>query len=393
MFTSDRQKTTVGLDIEAASVAAVELAVNGSVELRGHAVEPLAPDAFREGEVVDGEALTDALKELFSKHSLPKRVRLGIANQQVVVRTMVLPAIEDVKELDTAIRFQAEDEIPMPLDNAVLEWQMVEHRTGVNGERQVEVVVVAARRDMIDRLLTAMRNAGLRPVGIDLSAFAMIRALAGIAPAAVNPATVVDVPAPSDVAPSDAPVPSYEERVEQGAAGTGPDQSAEAKLPTHLYCNLGDVLNLAVAQGSTCLFTRMSPFGIEGMAQKLAERRQLTLEHARQWLVHVGVDRPMLSIEGDPEVAKAAAEAIADGAAKLTDELRRSLQYYAAREGAHAIESVIACGPATAIPGLIERVQHDLGYPVSIGTPDGLNGLDPVLAGRLTVGYGLALEE
>ncbi len=69
--------------------------------------------------------------------------------------------------------------------------------------------------------------------------------------------------------------------------------------PAKLYCSLGDVTNLAVARAATCLFTRVSPFGVEGIAQKLAERRQLSLEHARQWLVHVGIEQPLEGIEGD----------------------------------------------------------------------------------------------
>ncbi len=388
MFNSDRQKTTVGLDIEAASVAAVELSVNGSVELSGHGIEALAPGAFREGEVVDSEALTESLKALFANNSLSKRVRLGIANQRVVVRTMMLPAIEDAKELEAAIRFKAQDEIPMPLDQAVLEWDAVEHRTGPNGERQVAVVVVAARRDMIEKLLAAMRDAGLRPEGIDLAAFGMIRALASSSSAGAGVGAYVAAPGPAP----DAPTLSYEERVAQGALAE-PGEVTQPEPGARLYCNLGDVLNLAVARGTTCLFTRMSPFGIEGIAQKLAERRQLTLEHARQWLVHVGVDRPLDTIDGDPEVVAAASETIAAGASRLADELRLSLQYYAAQEGAHPVESVVACGPATAIPGLIEHVQRELGYAVSVGTPPALAGLDPQLAGRLTLSYGLALEE
>jgi type IV pilus assembly protein PilM len=372
MFNSDRNKTTVGLDIEAASVAAVELSVNGSTQLRRYGVESLPPGAVREGEVVDDELLTEALKELFAQNSLPKRVRLGVANQRFVVRTMLLPPIVDPKELETAIRFQAQDEIPMPLESAVLEWHVVGHRTGVNGERQVEIVVVAARREMISSLMTAMRNAGLRPAGIDLSAFAMIRALQDLA----------------SPVPSEMPAPAYEQRVAGGEA-----EPEQPQVPATLYCNLGDVLNLAVARGTTCLFTRMSPSGVEGMAQRLAERRGLTLEHARQWLIHVGIDRPLGLIEGDPEVVEATTAAIAEGAAKLADELRLSLQYYAAQDGAQPIESVVACGPATAIPGLVERIQHDLAYPVSVGKPAALSGLDPVLASRLTLGYGLALEE
>ena len=74
------------------------------------------------------------------------------------------------------MRFQAQDQIPMPLDQAVLDFQPLGIVETAEGPRQ-RVVLVAARRDMVERVLAAVRAAGLRPEGIDLSAFAMIRAL------------------------------------------------------------------------------------------------------------------------------------------------------------------------------------------------------------------------
>jgi type IV pilus assembly protein PilM len=162
---------------------------------------------------------------------------------------------------------------------------------------------------------------------------------------------------------------------------------------TRLYCNLGDVTNLAVARGSTCLFTRVSPFGVEGIAQKLAERRQLSLEHARQWLAHVGLEAPTEGIEGEPEVVNAARDSLVEGASRLVDELRLSLEYYASQEGAVPVEGVVACGPGTTIPGLIERLQRDLGQRFEIGRPRALSHLDGPTAARLTVSFGLGLEE
>ena len=117
--------SVAGLEIEAGSIAAVEISHNGSAQVSGAGIEPLAPDAFHEGEVVDADALVEALKALFAEHKLSKQVRLGIGNQSVVVRTLRLPAIEDPKELDAAVRFQAQEQMPMPLDQAVLEHQVV----------------------------------------------------------------------------------------------------------------------------------------------------------------------------------------------------------------------------------------------------------------------------
>jgi type IV pilus assembly protein PilM len=370
MFSATKQKSIVGLDVEAGSIAATEVSVNGSVELTGTGIVRLEPGAFREGEIADQEALTEALKQLFSEHKLGKNVRLGIANQRVAVRAMRLPLIEDDDELETAVRFQAQDHIPMPLENAVLDFEVVGRSGGEGGERHMEVVAVAARRDMIDAMLTAIRAAGLRPVGIDLSAFAMIRALG----AGNSQATA-------------APQVAYEDRVGQD------EVEAPTMLPATLYCSLGDVTNLAVARGSACLFTRISSFGIEGMAQRLAERQGLTLDHARQWLPHVGLDQPLEAIEGDPETVAAAREALAEGSAKLADELRLSIDYYRAQEGAANIESVVTCGPGSVIPGLVQRLERELGQRFEVGQPAPLSHLDGASAARLTLSYGLALSE
>jgi type IV pilus assembly protein PilM len=387
MLSTTKNKAVVGLDVEAGSVAATEVASNGDSTVAKFGLLPLGAGVFSEGEVSDPEALGDALKELFSKHKLSKAVRVGLANQRVAVRTLRLPLIEDQSELETAIRFQAQEHIPMPLDQAVLDWQVVGQTTGPNGERQVDVVAVAARRDMLGGLMSAMGRAGLRPVGVDLSAFGMIRALARESFAPVEPGDYVDAPSPETPG----------ERIARHLAGDGSAVAAEVEpqptAPARLYCNLGDVTNLAVARDSTCLFTRVSPFGVEEIAQKLAERRQLTLEHARAWLVHVGMEQPLEGIEGDAQTTAAARDALAEGAARLVDELRLSLEYYAAQEAAVPIEGVVACGPGTTIPGLTHRLPRDLGQRFEIGRPRALAHLDGAAAARLTLSFGLALEE
>ena len=367
MISLSKEKGVVGLDLEAGSIAATEVHENGSAKATRSGVVPLPSGVVREGEVVDGDALSAALKELFAEHKLAKAVRLGIANQRVVVRTLRVPLIEKQSELEAAIRFQAQDQIPMPLEQAVLDYEVVGRSTADSGEATMDVVAVAARREMVSHLVQALRKAGLRPIGIDLSAFGMIRALAGEATVA------------PDV------VPSYEDRMH--AEGGVEDQT-----PAALYCNLGDVTNLAIARGRTCLFTRVSTFGVEGTAQRLAERRGLTLDHARQWLSHVGLSAPTEELEGDPETVAAARDALAEGAAKLVDEIRLSLEYYAAQEGVVAVERVVACGAGTTIPGFVERVERELGIAVVAARPEALAHLEPASAARLTLSYGLATE-
>jgi type IV pilus assembly protein PilM len=359
-----RQKKTgavVGLDIEAGSIAATEVRMNGVAALSGSAIGPLAPGAFHEGEVLDSDSLADGLRSFFAEHKLGKEVRLGIANQRVVVRTLRLPAIEDPKEMEAAVRFQAQEQMPMPLDQAVLEYQVVGGVAGEDGTSpQVDVVVVAARRDMVSSFLAPLRAAGLEPVGVDLSAFAMIRALAD----------------------------TWEGEGAAGADGEEPTRKLDSAV---LYCNVGDVTNLAVARGRACLFTRVSHVGLEAFTGRLASARGVGAETAAQWLEHVGLELPVEEIEGDPEMVAESRRALEEGVAALMDELRLSLDYYGAQEGALPAERIVLCGPGSAIAGIAERMEG-VGLPISVARPSALAGLDDVAAARLTLPYGLALE-
>ena len=238
----------VGLDIQPGFVAAVRARVNGAIVAEQAASLALPGDTVRDGEVMDEEALSDVLRELFATSGLSKRVRIGVANQRTVLRTLELPPVTDHKELAAAVTFQAQDQVPMPLSNAVMDF----HPLGVvdtpSGPRQ-RVVLVAAQRDMIERLLNAVRRAGLTPEGIDLSAFALIRSLY-----------------------------RREAEIEQGGRV--------------LYLNVDGLTNLAIAEGTVCRFTRVVGSGLEGMASELAERRSIALADARELLLGVDLTAP-----------------------------------------------------------------------------------------------------
>ena len=236
----------VGLDIQPGLVAAVKARVNGSILAERAAARPLDADVVREGEVVDVEALTTSLRELFADGGLGKHVRLGIANQRTVMRTLDLPPVSDRKELAAAVRFQAQDQVPMPLNNAVLDFHPLGIFDTPAGSRQ-RVVLVAAQRDMVERLLGAVRAAGLTPEGVDLSAFALIRSL-------------------------------YD--------------ASEDEQGRVLYLNVDGLTNLAIAEGTICRFTRVIGGGVEAMAGELAARRGIALADARALLATVDLSAP-----------------------------------------------------------------------------------------------------
>ncbi len=235
----------IGLDIEPGQIVAVRAHVNGEVVVERAVGAPLAAGVIRDGEVNDPEALSDALRTLFAQSKLDRRVRIGIANQRIVMRRIDLPPIKDPKEIANAVRFQAADEIPMPLDSVVLDYHSLGISDTAAGPR-LHVVLVAARRDMVERVLDSARSAGLRPEGVDLAAFAMIRALRH-----------------------------------------GPRDSDEQVL----YLSIGGITNLAIATGATCEFTRAIGTGIEQIIAEVAARCGVAIGDARRLLAHVARTR------------------------------------------------------------------------------------------------------
>lgn len=385
MLTRNKTQSLVGLDIEAGSVAAAEVSrADGVATVGGTAIAPLEPGIVSEGEVQNPTALSEVLSALFDRSGLPKRVRVGLANQRVVVRTLRLPLIEREEEIDTAVRFQAQEQIPMPLEQAAFDYSVVSRGAGPDGERRMDVIAVAARQDMLGILLKALRGAGLRPEGIDLSAFGMIRALDR-----------------GDASPVVA------------------DDGTPIERPATLFCHLGDVTNIAVARGDNCLFTRVSSFGLESIAQQIADREDVSVDDARDLLSEPAADprdaervpaavgateaaedvAPTGEFDpaGNEPVATAPPSApldatLAEGVRKIADEVKLSLEFYGAQEGAAGVDDVVLCGPGTLVPGIAEQVEQSISLPVVVRTPPALDDFAEEDAARLTVPYGLALE-
>ena len=333
--------TVVGLELDPGHLAAAEVTVNGAIKLTRGAVAELRPGLVRDGEVVDPAGVAETLKALFAEHDLPKRVRLGIAHQRIVVRSLDLPAvIDDPKALAAAVRAEAPDHIPMPMDEAVMDFQPLGTVQTLSGLKS-RVVVVAVRREMVERAAAAVQAAGLQLEGIDLSAFGMVRALGS----------------------------AHEDAV--------------------LFVNAAGLVNVAVANRDGCLFTRAAAGGIESVAQTLAERRGLTMEHARQWLGHVGLAGPVEAIEGDPELVAAARATLEEGVHQLADNVRNSLNFYRTQENAETVERGVVTGPAVAIPGFVEALSEQLRLPLEAQVVEA----DDADAGRLTVAAGLAVAE
>jgi type IV pilus assembly protein PilM len=229
-------RTSVGLDLDGTYVSAV--AISGGVIQEAASAE-MPGGLLRDGEVEDVQGMSHFLRDFMKQHNFAKNVWLGVANQQIAVRSLDIPSIEDPQERSAAVRFQASEAVAMPLDEAILDYQVISQATSPEGAGPMRVIVVAAREPMILRLVDAVRGAGLRPEGIDLSAFAMMRI----------------------IAPQNEPDPA----------------------PARVYCHLAGVTNLAVGVGDTCVFTRpLATIWDGGSAEftsMLAEEVRLSMDY------------------------------------------------------------------------------------------------------------------
>jgi type IV pilus assembly protein PilM len=341
----------IGLDIGSSAVRAAQIRQGrlGSVLERVGAVD-LPSGSVRNGEIVQPGVVIDAIKELWKSARLKgRKVSVGLANQQVVVRRLDLPWMPE-SELRASLPLQVDGMIPIPVDEAVLDFCYLGERESEDGQRVVRILVIAALRTMVDEILAVVRQAKLDPVGIDLDAFAALRAMA-----------------PPDVLA---------------------DDTAE------LLVDVGStVTDLVVHQNGSPHFVRTVLFGGQNVTRALAQA--LDLEHdeaeaVKLELAEVGAvapvdDRAVVAIDGQTR--------------QLIDEVRSSIDYCTAQRDIPAIARIVLTGGASQWPGLADEMAEQLGMDIATGSPlhalDNSSGVSDddlaAAAPHLAVAVGLAL--
>jgi len=352
-----RAKKLVGLKIGASQIAAAQVVNNGAPELVEVFREPLEPGLVVSGEIRDADTLGDALKRFFELHKLPKRgIRLGLSNNRIGVRIFEIGGVADEQQLENAIRFRAEEVLPIPLDEAVLDYVVLDEEQREDGTVWKRILLVVAYREVVDRYLQACRRAGLQVVGIDLEAFALLRSLE--APAARDEASGALV-----------------------AVAIGHDRTTIA-VSTGLHCEFARVLdwggwslNVAIARDLD-----RAPSEVESI------KRHLSFAHTTD------VD----GLVAD-QVAKSR-DAIQRALAAFARELIASLQFYQAQPGALGIGEVVLTGGTAHMDGFVDAVGEAIGVPVRLGDPFRRVKVGPNVGhdgqhGSLAIAIGLGIED
>jgi type IV pilus assembly protein PilM len=316
-------RTAVGLDIGTSGVRAAELNMGKSpASLERFGQVALPPGVVRDGEVVDPGTVSQALKQLWGSAKFStKRVVLGVANQRVIVRQVDLPWLPPA-EMRRSLAFQVQDFIPIPVDQAILDFHPLEEFTNDAGGRMLRMLLVAADRDMVSNSLVAVQRAGLTPVMVDLTPFALLRAL-----------TSVDA--------------------------RGLESEADA------YVNVGaSITNIVVHQGGVPRFVRILVMGGNDITDAVAERLGVPGEQAEAVKAQMGMLVPGSHEDGHP-----ASRVIEQSGSQWIEEVRGSLDYYLAQPGAARLRRVVLTGGGSQLQGLAGRLANATRLPVEPATP------------------------
>jgi type IV pilus assembly protein PilM len=352
-------KGITGLKIGASQLAAARVSNNGSAELLQVAREPLAPGIVVGGELRDPDALAEALKDFFAKNGLPKRgVRLGLANNRIGVRTFEISGITDPKQLGNAVRFRAQEALPIPIDEAVLDYQVLGEGVDEEGNPTQRILLVVAYRELIDRYVDACKKAGIILSGIDLEAFALLRAL----------------------------------QAPQDGVGSDPSAALVAVAIGH------ERSTFAVSDGRVCEFTRVLDWGGSALNVAIARAIDAAPSEVEGFKRALALTDEMVPDGLNADQAKKAREAIRRAIQNFARELVSSLQYYQNQPGSLGIGEIVLTGGTAHLPGISGELERMIGVRVRVGDPLARMKVskkvgEPEQIGSLAVAIGLGIED
>ena len=347
----------VGLELGSSQIAAAHITNNGDKKVHTLRREPLPSGIMSGGEVRDPVALGAALASFFEKYDLPKKnVRLGLANTRVGVRLIEIAGVDDEGQLANAIGFRANELLSIPIDEAVIDYHVVAEQRDDEGTLNRSIVVAIAYRESLDRYLTATDAAGLSVAGVDLEAFALLRALT-------------------------------EPRPESDAA-----RSAIVAV-----CIGHERTTLAVSDGRVCTFARVIDWGGLSLTNIISRALKISPAEAEEIKRSLSLEPDAATPEGlDQEQAAEGLRALKSELQTLMRELLSSLRFYQSQPASLDIGEILVSGGATSIPGLVAELERELGVKMVVADPLArVSGPEqtPEQIGSFAVAIGLGIED
>ncbi|MEB3284592.1 MAG: type IV pilus assembly protein PilM [Candidatus Sericytochromatia bacterium] len=326
-----KSKVVVGLDIgpDAIIVAGLSKSKAGySLDALG--TTPMPPNAFQDGEIVDSAAVGDAIRTLLDDNNIQsERAVVAISGQSVIIRLIQTDPMDE-DELETFINYEAERYIPFALDDVNLSSQIVGTSMDDNGNEHMDVLLVAAQKNLVQSFISTADEAGLTLNVVDVASFAVTRAL---------------------------------EKMDHL-----PDNQTVAALLIQ-----GPSTDINVLAGGGPKFNRSVLIGYSYLVDNLINSLGIDETAARELLDQLDVD-PQGYEDISAEVEQAT-EIIRPALSELTGEISRSLDFFMS-QGGSTIDRIVICGRGAAIRGLDRFLTTRLGIEVLVANPFTALGLD-----------------
>ncbi len=346
LFTK-KGKSSIGLDVGSSLIKMVEIDhLKEEPVLMRYGIIKIPPEAIVEGEIMDRSLVVEGIQECAAKAGISrKNVVTAVSGRAVIVKKVVMDKMnpDDAKE---AIFWEAEQHVPFDIDDVCLDFQILKEDVGAN---QMEILLVAAKKEMVNTHANLVRDAGLAPVVIDVDSFAIQNA--------------------------------YE-------LASGEDNGHVTGL-----VNIGsEVTNINIIQGGIPHFTRDLSLGSNIFLEAMQRDMEIGFEEAEA----------MLTGEQDIEDEDKCRKIITEASEELSTGIERSISFLKTAGDAESIDKIILSGGGARIPWLqdILSEKHQIDFTINdaadkINHSEELdaeeNGFDRV-SPLLVVSIGLALR-
>ena len=340
-----KSRQLVGLDIGSSSIKAVELkSTKAGYELVSYGMESLAQDTVVDGAIMDAPQVANAISKIFDAQRIKtKNVATSVSGHSVIVKRVPLPLMTE-EELYDRIPSEASQHIPFDIADVKLSYQLLESM-----DSQIDVLLVAVKKDKILNHTNVLAQAGKTPVVVDIDAFALQNCFE------VN----------------------YE-----------PDAGQTVAL-----LNIGaSVMNINIVRGGVPLFTRDVSVGGNQYTDALQKELDLSFEDAER--LKRGDSLPSVTDDQKQQILRSVSDI-------LTLEIQKTFDFFRATASGESIQRIVVAGGTARVPGLVDLLREEFAMPVEELNPfrkvlinpsrhsdDQIREMSP----RLAIAVGLALR-
>ena len=316
-------KLAIGLDIGSTAVKMIQLNEHrrrGQIgySLQSFGMKPLPPEAIVDGALMNSTAIVQAIQELISELRIKQRdVAIGVSGHSVIIKKISMPRMTQ-EELEESIQWEAEQYIPFDVKDVNIDTQILNPEAN-DATGQMDVLLVAAKKDMINDYTTVVAEAGLLPTVVDVDAFAVQNMFS----------TNYDVPDKTIVL------------INAGAS----------------------VVNINILSGGITVFTRDVTIGGNQFTEEIQKQLNVSFEEAEALKIGGG------QTDSEAVVPHEVERVMISVAEQVAGEIQRSLDFYASTAADPHFSRVFISGGTAKIPALFKTIEGRVGVPVEIMNP------------------------